>query len=182
MKKIRAFFEKIYLPNWLVILLFVSLILRIPSFFEPYYYGDEMIYLTLGHGIRQGVPLYSGLYDNKPPILYLIAALAGNLVWFKILLAVAATISAVFFAKIVECLFTNNTKIQKIATIVFTLLITLPLLEGNTANAENFMMAFSLPALYLLLANKLKPKGLLFSGFLFGVSCLTKVPAFLIFL
>jgi len=177
MKKIHAFLAKISLPNWLVILLFIVLILRIPSFFEPYYYGDEMIYLTLGQGIRQGVPLYSGLHDNKPPILYLIAAAAGNLVWFKIFLAITGIVAIVFFAKIVKHLFANNTKVQRLATLIFALLTTLPFLEGNIANAENFMMAFSLPAFYLLLTKKLKAENLMLAGFLFGLSSLTKIPA-----
>lgn len=177
MKKIHEFLARINLPNWLAILLFVSLLLRVPSFFEPYHYGDEAIYLTLGQGIRQGIPLYSGLHDNKPPVLYLIAATAGNLAWFKIFLAVAGLTSIIFFAKIVKQLFPNNSKLQKIATIIFALLITLPFWEGNIANAENFMMAFSLPAIYLLLAEKLKTKNLILSGVLFGLSALTKVPA-----
>ena len=55
--------------------------------FEPYYYGDEMIYLALGQGLRQGIPLYLGLHDNKPPLLYLTAAISGNLFLFKVILA-----------------------------------------------------------------------------------------------
>ncbi|MEK7061292.1 MAG: hypothetical protein AAB954_01375, partial [Patescibacteria group bacterium] len=42
---------------------------------------------------------------------------------------------------------------------------------------ENFMMAFSLGAIYILLSKKLNIKNLLFSGLLFGISFLTKVPA-----
>lgn len=179
LKKIHDLLEKLNIPNWLAILLFVCLLLRIPSFFEPHYYGDEMIYLTLGQGLRQGVPLYSGLYDNKPPVLYLIAALAGSLVWFKIFLAIASLISIVLFAKIVKQLFINKSKTQKVSVILFALLTTLPLLEGNTANAENFMMAFSLGGIYILLSKKLNIKNLLFSGFLFGISFLTKIPALL---
>ena len=167
-KKIHAFLEKLKIPNWLAILLFACLLLRVPSFFEPYYYGDEMIYLTLGQGIRRGVPLYSGLHDNKPPVLYLIAALAGSLVWFKVFLAIASLISIILFAKIVK---------KKAATVIFALLTTLPLLEGNTANAENFMMVFSLGAIYILLTKKLDIKNLIFSGVLLGISFLTKVPA-----
>lgn len=177
MKKIHAFLEKLNIPNWLAILLFICLLLRIPSFFEPYYYGDEMIYLTLGQGLRQGVPLYSGLHDNKPPVLYLIAALAGSLVWFKVFLAIASLISIVLFAKIIKHLFENKPKTQKVSVILFALLTTLPLLEGNTANAENFMTVFSLGAIYILLCQKINLKNLLFSGVLFGISFLTKVPA-----
>lgn len=179
LKKIHDLLGKLNIPNWLAILLFVCLLLRIPSFFEPYYYGDEVIYLTLGQGIRQGIPLYSGLYDNKPPVLYLIAALAGSLVWFKVFLAVASLISIVLFAKIVKILFENNSKAQKLSTAIFAILTTLPILEGNTANAENFMMVFSLGAVFILLSKKLNIKNLLFAGLLFGTSFLTKVPALL---
>lgn len=179
LKKIHDLLEKLNIPNWLVILLFICLLLRIPSFFEPYSYGDEMIYLTLGQGLRQGVPLYSGLHDNKPPVLYLIAALAGSLVWFKILLAISSLISIVIFAKIVKLLFENKPKAQKVSVVLFALLTTLPLLEGNIANAENFMMAFSLGGIYILLSKKLNIGNLLSAGLLFGISFLTKVPALL---
>ena len=85
--KINKFLEKIHLPHWLTILLAIVLILRIPSFFEPFSYGDEMIYLTLGEAVRQGKTLYLFAHDNKPPLLYLIAAIAGNVFWFKVILA-----------------------------------------------------------------------------------------------
>ena len=41
------------IPNWLIVILALVFLLRVPSFFEPYYYGDEMIYLALGQGVRQ---------------------------------------------------------------------------------------------------------------------------------
>lgn len=55
------------LPKWLCVLMALVVILRVPSFFEPYNYGDEMIYLTLGQGMRQGLTLYKDIHDNKPP-------------------------------------------------------------------------------------------------------------------
>ena len=71
------------IPNWVVGILALVFIIRIPSFFEPYYYGDEMIYMSLGQGVRQGMTLYKDLHDNKPPLLYLTAAASGNIFWFK---------------------------------------------------------------------------------------------------
>ncbi len=179
LKKIHAFLEKLNIPNWLAVLLFVCLLLRIPSFFEPYYYGDETIYLTLGQGLKEGLPFYSGLHDNKPPILYLIAALAGNIVFFKLFLSIASIISIVLFEKITKVLFETKVKTQKLSVILFALLTTIPLFEGNIANAENFMMVFSLAAIYILLCKKLTVKNLIFSGIMFGFSFLVKVPAFL---
>ena len=160
--------EKIHLPNWLVGVLALVLLLRIPSFFEPYYYGDEMIYLTLGQGVRQGLTLYAQIFDNKPPLLYLTAAIAGNLFWFKVILAFWSLTAVVTFWKLAK---------GKVATLIFALAITLPLLEGNTVNAELFMILPSLLAFYFLLSKTLTPKLLILSGALFGIATLFKVPA-----
>ncbi|OGM20744.1 hypothetical protein A2714_03625 [Candidatus Woesebacteria bacterium RIFCSPHIGHO2_01_FULL_38_9] len=174
MTKILA---KLHTPVWLFILLVVVFILRIPSFFEPYSYGDEMIYLTLGEAIRQGVPLYLGVHDNKPPLLYILAAISGRLFWFKAILAIWHLITVFIFWKLSEVLFPKSVKAQKIATIIFALLTTLPLLEGNIANAEIFMVGTTILAFYLLLSKKLTRKNLFVSGVLFAVSTLFKVPA-----
>lgn len=167
------------MPNWVVGILSLSLILRIPSFFEPYYYGDEMIYLTLGQGIRQGLTLYKDIHDNKPPLLYLTAAVAGNLFWFKVILAFWNLATIFIFYKLTEKLFKDRENLKKVATLVFALLTTLPLLEGSTINAELFMVGPSILAILLLLEEGLKFKKTLFAGILFGIATLFKVPAVL---
>jgi len=173
----RDLLHKIHLPNWVVGVLALVLILRIPSFFEPYNYGDEMIYMTLGQGIRQGIPLYTGLHDNKPPLLYLTAASAGSLFWFKAALASFNLLSIVLFFKISKVFFEKNLRLRKVATIIFALATTLPLLEGNIANAENFMMLPIFIAIYIFLTKAKNFKNLFLSGFLFGIASLYKVPA-----
>lgn len=171
------FIHKLHLPAWIVGILALILVLRIPSFFEPYYYGDEMIYLTLGEGVRHGLSLYSGLHDNKPPLLYLTAAAAGNLFWFKAILTFWLGLTIVAFWRLTETLFAKNTKLQKVATLVFALSTTLPLLEGNIVNAELFMIGFSILAFYILLAKRHSVKNLLLAGSFFGIATLFKVPA-----
>jgi hypothetical protein len=173
----KTFLNKIHVPNWMVALLAIVLILRIPSFFEPYSYGDEMIYLTLGEGIRQGVTLYSGLHDNKPPLLYVIAALAGNLFWFKAILAFWNLVTIVLFWNLAKALFPEKGKLVKVATIIFALLTSLPLLEGNIANAELFMIGPTIAAFLILLTRKLTAKTLVISGVLFSIAALFKIPA-----
>lgn len=165
------------LPNWLLGLLMLVLILRIPSFFEPYYYGDEMIYMTLGHGVRQGVTLYKDLHDNKPPLLYLTAALAGNLFWFKVILAFWSIITIIFFYKLMVSLFQENEHMQKLATAIFATLSTIPLLEGNTVNAEPFMIGLSIISIIILTRKNLGSKNIFIAGILFGIATLFKVPA-----
>lgn len=169
--------HKIHLPNWVVGILALVLILRIPTFFEPYYYGDEMIYLTMGQGVREGITLYKDIHDNKPPLLYLAAAAAGNLFWFKAILAFWMLATTAFFYKLSVRLFEKNKRAQIISTLVFALLTTLPTLEGNTVNAELFMIGPSIIAFLLLLDEKITNKKILWAGFLFGIATLFKVPA-----
>lgn len=164
-------------PIWLEIFFVVLILLRIPSFFEPYYYGDEMIYLTLGEGIRQGVPLYSGIHDNKPPLLYLTAALSSNLFIFKTILAFWNLITVYGFWKLVKYLFPTKVKLQNVATVLFGLLTTLPLFEGNIVNAELFMIGPVIFAFWILLSKENTIKNLLISGSLFSVGALFKIPA-----
>ncbi len=165
------------MPKWLIVLLALFFVLRIPSFFEPYYYGDEMVYMTMGQGVRQGLTLYKDLHDNKPPLLYLTAAAAGSLFWFKVILAFWSLITIFLFYKLTQIIFENNIKAQKLSTLLFGILTTLPLLEGLTANAELFMIGFSIIAFLILLGKELKTKGIFFAGVLFGLGTLFKVPA-----
>ena len=178
--KLHIISEKLHLPslpNWLSGLLAFILVLRIPSFFEPFYYGDEMIYLTLGQAIRQGVPLYSMAHDNKPPLLYITAAIAGNLFLFKVILAFWNLITIIFFYKLSKKLFEGNEKAQKVSTFIFALATTLPLLEGLTVNSEIFMIAFTIVAVLILLGKNLTYKKIYFAGILFGLGALFKIPA-----
>lgn len=165
------------LPLWLVGILALVLILRVPTFFEPYYYGDEMVYLTLGQGVRQGLTLYRDIYDNKPPLLYWTAAAAGNLFWFKAILAFWSLATVLFFYKLSKKLFENHTGTQKLATLIFALLTTLPLLEGPTVNSELFMIGFTILALITLLKDNLSSKNILLAGVFLGIGTLFKVPA-----
>jgi len=164
-------------PKWLFGLLCFVLVLRIPSFFEPYSYGDEMIYLSLGEAIRRGIPLYSQIHDNKPPLLYIMAAVAGGLFWFKVILAIWHLATVFIFWKLSELLFPKNKRLHIVSTVIFALLTTLPLLEGNIANAEIFMIGPTMLAFYVLLSKKLNFKNIFLSGLLFSVATLYKVPA-----
>src|SRR3989344_6083860 len=148
--------HRIHLPNWVISILALVLILRIPSFFEPYYYGDEMIYMTLGQGVRQGMTLYKDLHDNKPPLLYLTAAISENLFWFKAILAFWSLLTVALFYKLSVVLFEKNLKAHKVATLLFAILTTIPLLEGNIANAELFMLGPTILAFLFLLGKELK--------------------------
>lgn len=172
---------------FLLITSFFFFLLRLPSLFEPYWYGDEGIYHVIGMAMRQGRLLYSQIWDNKPPLLYAIYSLLSS-DQFAIRLAslIVGILSIITFFYLMRTLFfqTNlqNTKFLKpvyLATVLFALLFGLPLLEGNIANAENFMILPILLAAFFLIryTRSGKPITLLYSGVFLSIAFLIKIVA-----
>lgn len=144
----------------LFLIIFSFFFLRFPSLFEPYWYGDEGIYQVLGMGINKGRLLYQGIWDNKPPLLYLIYAWFSSdqfmVRLFSILLGGLSVISFYFLAKE---LFKKegkeaSQKVILITTFVFSFFFSIPLLEGNIANSENFMLFPIILSSFLVLKSK----------------------------
>ena len=161
----------------LTLLVLLGLILRIPNLFEPYWYGDEAIYLAVGQGVRQGLLLYRDIFDHKPPLIYLIAALSGSLFWFKTVLLVVNSVSIVVFWKLAVLVFKNKSKPVFLSSLIFTLLTTLPFIEGNLVNSEVLMLLPTLFSFYLV-ADPVKntPRRTFLAGLVFSLSVLLKVP------
>jgi 4-amino-4-deoxy-L-arabinose transferase-like glycosyltransferase len=83
----------------------VLLLLRLPSFFEPHWYGDEAGYTTAARSLLQGRELYSEIWSNKPPLQTWTVALTVRLLGTSeaalhtlTLLAGALTVAAVAHA------------------------------------------------------------------------------------
>ena len=164
-------------PTPLILLILLAVILRIPSLFEPYWYGDEGIYLTLGHAARQGLVWYRDIHDNKPPLLYLVAALAGTVFWFRLILLVWHAATIALFWELSTKLFKNKNA-SLLASLFFTILTSLPIIEGNIANAEVFMIGPTLGGMLVIFSVKNPSlKRFFLAGLLFSVSTLFKVPA-----
>lgn len=171
------YIQFLHLPGWMVFLLGIIFLVRVPSFFEPFYYGDEMIYLNLGQAIKRGMVLYRDIHDNKPPLLYFTAAIAGNVFWFRAILAAWMMTTTAFFYKLSNHLFPKYPAVVQAAVVAFAILTTIPLLEGQIANSELFMIGPVIYSFYILLSKKLTTKNLLFAGFLFSVGTLFKMPS-----
>jgi len=115
-------------------------LLRLPSLFEPYWYGDEGIYQVLGIAMNQHRLLYRDIWDNKPPLLYFVYSLFGSdQFWVRLFSLIIGLLTIIAFYFLAKKLFTKE-KIVWASTGLFALLFGLPLLEGNIANAENFML------------------------------------------
>ena len=165
------------IPTWLVLVFGLVLLFRIPSFFEPFSYGDEMIYLTLGEAIKRGMVLYRDIHDNKPPLLYILAGIAGNVFWFRAILAAWSLATIYLFWRLMDALFPHKKALQKVATIIFAILTTIPLFEGQVANAEVFMIGPTIAAFLILFTKTLNVKNLFCAGLLFSMATLFKIPA-----
>ncbi|MGH7245578.1 MAG: phospholipid carrier-dependent glycosyltransferase [Candidatus Levyibacteriota bacterium] len=184
--KLLARFEKRQETWFLLIASFVFFILRLPSFFEPYWYGDEGIYEVIGFALRHGRLLYRDIWDNKPPLLYIIYSFFnGDQFGTRVFSFIVGLLSLFVFFVLAKKLFSKQ-RMVFVATSIYGALLALPLLEGNIANAENFMVLPTLTAallLFTLVTNKQATtmrkayRILLLSGLLLGLSFLIKIVA-----
>ncbi|MDO8620975.1 MAG: glycosyltransferase family 39 protein [Candidatus Levybacteria bacterium] len=156
----------------------IFFLLRLPSLFEPYWYGDEGIYQTIGIALSQGKLLYRDIFDNKPPLIYLLYSLFNSDQFtVRLVSIIFGLLSVVVFFLLTKKLFsefkTNNRIACYFSTAFFAFIFGLPLIEGNIANAENFML---LPIILsaLLIINQ-KQSNLFLAGLLLGVAFLFKV-------
>lgn len=174
--------KHLFIPKWLFAILIIVTSIRIPTLFEPYSYGDEMIYITIGEAIKQGLTLYKDIHDNKPPLIYFTAAIAGSLFWLKAILAVWNLITIVLFWKLTKKIFDKTKNSSLIATLTFAILTNIPLLEGNIANAEIFMVGFTIISFLFLLKKNPNYKDYFWGGIFLAIAGLYKIPALIDFL
>ncbi len=165
---------KLSIQKQVLVLCFLAIIFRIPSLFEPQWYGDEGIYLTIGQSLARGEILYRDIHDNKPPLIYVVAMLTlGNQLGYRVLLLVWNTLSVVWIFLILKRLLGNRTLLVWLLSGLFILFTCLPTFEGTVGNGELFFLMPNLLAVLLLLYNK----NYFWAGCLFGVAALFKVPA-----
>lgn len=181
---------------FLILTLFLFFLLRLPSLFEPLWYGDEGIYQVIGTSLNNGKLLYKEIFDNKPPLLYwLYSFFHSDQFAIRLASLIFGMLSVLIFFLLSKKLFKNKKNIQYLTTFIFALLFGLPILEGNIANAENFMLLpIIISAILILNAQKqnsnrsfinhssfiLNPY--FFSGFLLGLAFLFKIVAIFDFL
>lgn len=175
-KKILSFIEK---HEVLLVILCGAVLMRIPSLFEPSRYADEDIYLTIGRAMRRGLLLYRDIYDNKTPLIYVVAMIAGNVMWFRFILMIWNLVNVALIWGIAKKLLSNKWGVI-MTTVLFAIFTTLPLLEGEVANGEVFMIMPVAGAIYLILSKTghlvEKRISYLWAGLLWSMAFLFKSP------
>jgi hypothetical protein len=165
----------------LLTITFLSAILRFPSFFEPYWHGDEGITLAVSQELRRGETLYQEISDNKPPLLYLIATKTSNLFSLRLLTTIWVLGGIIGFWFLSRKLILNPYP----AIFISVPLLSLPLLEANVSNGEIWFVPLTILGMLLTtsaLTQSSSPKifyvlKLILAGLAFSLAVLFKVPA-----
>lgn len=141
----------------------LMLVLRLPSFLQTWWYGDENIYMAIGQAITKGQWLYVDAWDHKPPMIYLVYALSywlfGNSLWpLRLLNAILAFLGVVAFYWLSSRLFGLSTRTSQVLAVVYTFALSL-VFEGPLFNTENWFMPLIWLGLVCLVIglNLLKP-------------------------
>lgn len=168
--------------EWVIFLVILVIVLRLPSLVMPHYYGDEEIYFVMGRAWRTGVPLYKAMFDHKPPLIYIMAGIAPTMFAFRGLLAGLMVLHTILFWNLTQVFWAKTRPILAyVASFIFVLITTLPTLEGLTVNAELLMMIPVTAAALILWkegarAGKPRPYRYLLAGLLGGIGWLFKIP------
>ena len=160
----------------LIISILTFFFLLFPALFEPLSYGDECIYMTLGNAFRKGLVFYRDIHDNKPPLLYLLAALSfGHFYLFRLFAIVANLLHFLVIYLFLEKI-TPKKWLRLIASLLFVFLMII--FEGRVSNGEIFMTLPFTFAVYLLFTSPRKNdlKWGMILGVLASIGFLFKVP------
>jgi len=179
MKLLRNIFAT-HESRFLLLVLLAFFLMRLPSLFEPLWYGDEGIYQVLGRAMMNGRILYSGIWDNKPPLLYLIYGLVNADQFIIRLLSYFLGAISVYGVFLLSREFFSQNWIRNLTTALFAILFAIPATEANIGNAENFFLVFLIcSALIIVRSTRIesrekKRKQLFFAGLLLGAAFLIK--------
>ena len=137
----------------LVLCAFILLIiiLKLPSFADPYWHPDEGIYSSIAHQLNLGGLLYTDAWDNKPPMIFYTYLIFYKIFGFhffaiKFLGLMSTAVAFIYFYKLFRLLFKSVNIL--IPSLFFVILMCTPLLDGNVTNAENIFLALTTAGLY----------------------------------
>ena len=172
--------KRVYL--FLSLILLLTLALRVPSFFEPLWYDDEGISLAVAQAIKRGQLIYKEIHDNKPPLFYLLLAVRPTLLWARTLTTAFVLLTQILIFALAREWFSRKGAL--LSALVFGVLLSTPLLEGNIANGEILMIFPVVAGVWLGSSACFKdsPQRRFLAGLLFSLATLIKIPSALDFL
>ncbi|MBI5284032.1 MAG: glycosyltransferase family 39 protein [Chloroflexi bacterium] len=132
--------------------------LRYPSLYEPRWYGDEGIFAAIAQNMREGRTLYAQAWDNKPPLIFFtyagIQSLFGTSVFALHLVTTAAVLGTQAAVMMIGALMYGGRR-AIVAGALFAFAMGTPVIEGNLAMTETFMiLPASLAVLVFVIAER----------------------------
>lgn len=169
----KIFRSTLFLP------IFFIIVLSIPHLFQKYFEIDEGVYAAVATSMLNGEVLYKDVWDHKPPLIYIIYMITSVLgpISGMFLLRFAAIVikilNIIIFYYILKKLGVGK-KTSSFVLSIISLLLVLPILEGNTVNVEVFFV----PIISLFILRVLNNRLSYFEGFLLFLSFCFKFQAF----
>lgn len=159
------------------LILLIIFLLRFPSLFEPFWYGDEGIFAAVARNLNLGGTLYQTAWDNKPPMIYLTYAaifkfFGVSMFWLHLTAAVVVLATAAAIYEIAQA--TIGERRALVASFIFGFLTSLRLIEGNLALTEIFMILPITIAMLIAIKRKFDLFSLFCAGLLIAVASLYK--------
>lgn len=160
---LRSYGESRVRPLWVIAVLAITLLWRAPSFVDPPWVNDEGTYFAVAQAMAHGYRLYAGVWENKPPALYLLYELVYHPLGAALpavrILATLAVLSLVVLVVALSGRFASPSQAPA-AGMLAGLIMGVPFLEGTTANAEVFLVVFTSAAAWLALREQYFVAGL----------------------
>lgn len=167
--------------EWILVLLLLVAVSRLPTLVTPNFYGDEEIYFVMGRAWSNGVPMYEAMFDHKPPLIYVMAGIFSTVTLFRGFLLLSMLVHTFLFWKLAQKFWGSNHPIlAKLSSLIFVVLSSLPTFEGHIVNAELLMMlpvTASLLMVWKYSEEKARATAwYLLAGLVAGVGWLYKIP------
>lgn len=158
-------------------ILFFIFLMRLPSLFEPFWYGDEGIFAAVARNLNLGGVLYDTAWDNKPPMIYLtyqaiFKVFGVSMFWLRLVTIIVVLSTAAIIYEIAEAVI--GAKRAVYAALAFGVLSSLRLIEGNLALTEIFMILPISLAMMIVIKRKFDYASLFAGGTLIAIGSLYK--------
>lgn len=161
----------------LALILFITFLLRFPSLFEPFWYGDEGIFAAVARNLNQGGVLYQTAWDNKPPAIYLtyqaiFSVFGVSMFWLRLVTAVVVMATAAVIYEIAQKVL--GARRALVAAFAFGFLTSLRIVEGNLSLTEIWMILPISSAMLLAIKRNFDKSGIFGAGILISIGSLYK--------
>lgn len=164
--------------SWIFVVILISIfVLRLPSLFEPFWYGDEGIFAAVARNLNFGGTLYLSAWDNKPPMIYLtyagiFKAFGVSMFALRLVTLVVVLAEATIVYEIAQRVIGERRALWAMG--IFGALTSLRMIEGNLALTEIFMILPISLAMFITIRRKFDYLSIFGAGVLFAIASLYK--------